>query len=364
VGWGNIRANGHPNGRRWRQLVCLGCHGYFLETLGTPLHGKQVDPDKLVWAIAALAEGLGMRAVARVFETDPNTVLTWLVEAAEHLEAFSRYCLHDLYVEQVQMDELFALLSAVKDGAVSERQALKRLSRSPQWVWVAMDPGCKLMLTVEVGDRTLVMAQRLVHQVTQVLVPACAPLFLPDGFREYVIALVTHDGRWMQAERRQATGLTPKPRWMPPPHLLYAQVVKSYRRRRIVGVKHRVIFGAAETIESILAQRGWTINTSFVERLNLGFRQHVAAIGRRVNTLCKHEAGLRQQLTLFRVCHNFVLPHASLRLPLPEPEPGTSAIKRWQPRTPAMAAGLTDRIWSVRAVLMYRVPPWPQPQMG
>src|SRR5207237_6424422 len=91
VGWGNIRANGHPNGRRWRQLVCLGCRGYFLETLGTPLHAKQVDPDKLVWALAALAEGLGIRAVARVFEADPNTVLGWLVEAADHLAAFSRH---------------------------------------------------------------------------------------------------------------------------------------------------------------------------------------------------------------------------------------------------------------------------------
>ena len=128
VDWGNIRANGHPNGRRWRQLVCLGCRRYFLETVGTPLHGKQVDPDKLVWAVAALAEGLGIRAVARVFETDPNTVLGWLMEAADHLEAFSRHFLRDLDVEQVQMDELFAVLSAVKDGEVAEAEAIKRLS--------------------------------------------------------------------------------------------------------------------------------------------------------------------------------------------------------------------------------------------
>src|SRR5262245_47361077 len=105
VGFGNIRANGHPTGRRWRQLVCLGCRGYFLETHGTPVHGKQVDPDTLVWALAALAEGLGIRAVARVFEVNPNTVLGWLGDAAEHLEAFSRYGLHDVDVEQVQMEE-------------------------------------------------------------------------------------------------------------------------------------------------------------------------------------------------------------------------------------------------------------------
>ncbi len=365
IGLGNIRANGHPNGRRWRQLHCRSCHGYFLETHGTPLHAKQVDVDKLVWAITAVAEGLGIRAVARVFETDPTPVLRWLVEAAEHLEAFSRYHLRDLHVEQVQMDELFALLSAVKEGEVTEAQAVKRLSRSPHWVWVAMDPVCKLILAVDVGDRTLAMAQRLVHQVTQVLALDCAPLFLTDGFREYLMALVGHYGQWMQPERRQAKGPRPKPRWMPLPQLLYAQVVKSYRRRRITGVKHRVVFGARETIESILAKRGWKINTSFIERLPLDFRQHVAAIGRRVNTLCKHEAGLRQQLAVFQAYHNFCLPHASLRLPLPElemlTEPGS--IKRWRQQTPAMAAGLTDRVWSVREVLRYRVPPWPQPQV-
>jgi hypothetical protein len=70
--------------------------------------------------------------------------------------------------------------------------------------------------------------------------------------------------------------------------------------------------------------------------------------------------------SLFHAYHNFMLPHASLRLPLPELEPisKSGAIKRWQPRTPAMAAGLTDRVWSVREVLMCRVPPWPQAQMG
>jgi IS1 family transposase len=239
---------------------------------------------------AALAEGLGIRTVARVFEVDPNTVLGWLVEAADHLEAFSHHFLRDLVVGQVQMDELFALLSAVKDGEVSKRQAIKRLSRSPHWVWVAMDPVCKLILSVDVGDRTLAMAQRLVHQVTQVLAPECAPLFLTDGFREYLSALVTHYGEWMQPKRRQAKGPQPKPRRMPGPGLLYAQVVKSYRRRRITAGTHRVVFGARETIESILAKRGWKISTSLIERLNLDFRQHVAAIGRRVNTLCKAEA--------------------------------------------------------------------------
>ena len=59
------------------------------------------------------------------------------------------------------------------------------------------------------------------------------------------------------------------------------------------------------------------------------------------------------------VYYNFCLPHASLRIPfaLPEPTHGTGSAKRWQPRTPAMAAGLTDHVWTLREVLLFRVPP-------
>jgi IS1 family transposase len=363
VGLGNLQANGHPSGGPWRQLHCTACKGYFQETHGTLFHGKRVAPDLLVWAVGALVEGLGIRAVARVFEVDPNTVLQWLVEAAEQLQAFSQYFLHDVRVTQVQLDELFALLRAVKDGEVSEAEALTRLSRSPHWVWVAIDPVTKLLLTIDIGDRTLAMAQRVVHQVVQVLAPGCVPLFLTDGFKEYTTALLTHFGQWVHLPRSQATGPAPKPRWMPLPQLLYAQVIKTVRRRRLVRVSHRVVFGTLGAIQQVLAAHDWQINTAFVERVNLTIRQHVAAVGRRVTTLCKHEAGLRQQLALYHVYSNFCLPHTSLRQPLSHPEPtnGSGSAKQWRPCTPAMAAGLTDHVWTLREVLLFRVPPWPQP---
>src|SRR5256884_1102690 len=174
VGWGNIRANGHPTGGSWRQLLCVACRRYFLETLGTLFYGKRTSVELIVRVIACLAEGLGIRGTARVFEVDPDTVLAWLVEAAEQLHAFSRHVLHDVHVRQVQLDELFALLSAVQDGEVSKAEAIERLERSPQWVWVAMDPESKLLLALDVGERTLALAQRVVHQVGQVLAPDCA----------------------------------------------------------------------------------------------------------------------------------------------------------------------------------------------
>jgi IS1 family transposase len=366
-GWpgrGNIHANGHPGGKPWRQLQCTQCHTYFQETHGTLFQGKRVSPQMLVWATAALAEGLGIRPVARVFEVDPNTVLQWLVEAAEHLKTFSQYFLHDVRVTQVQLDELYALLSAVRVGEVSEAEAIHRLSCSPHWVWVAIDPVSKLLLTIDVGERTVAMAQWIVHQLVQVLAPDCVPLFMTDGFKEYATALLAHFGQWVQPSRRRAIGPAPRPRWMPLPQLLYAQVVKSYRRRRLARVCHRVVFGTLAAIEQILTAQGWHINTAFIERVNLTTRQHVAAVGRRVMTLCKDEEGLHQQLALYQTYYNFCLPHASLRLPLPQPEPtnGNGSAKYWRPRTPAMAAGLTDHVWTLRDVLLFRVPPWPQPQ--
>jgi IS1 family transposase len=256
------------------------------------------------------------------------------------------------------------VLRELKTGAISAEEAIKRLERSPCWVWTAMDPKRKLLVVVDVGSRTLAMAQRVVPQVTQGLAPGCVRLFLTDGFKEYRTAILTHVGSWLQPERRQDKGPMPKPRGMPLPVLLYAQIVKSYRRRRIVGVKHRVGFGPQLAIEQVRAACGWTCNTAFVERLNLASRQRVAALGRRGNTLCQGEAGLRDQLALFHVYHDVVLPHASWRQALAEPMAtnGRGSAKLWRPCTPVMAAGLTDHVWSLKEVWFYRVPPWPQAQ--
>ena len=266
-GWlarGNIRANGHPGGQPWRQLQCVSCDGYFSETHGTIVHGKRASVELIVRVIACLAEGLGVRGTARVFEIDPNTVLGWLVEAAEQLKAFSAYFLHELQLNQVQLDELYAVLSEVRDGDMGEAEAIARLSRSPHWVWTAIDPESKLLLSAQVGERTLAMAQAMLHQLAQLLAPGCVPFFLSDGYPHYLTTIVTHFGHWVPPPRCQARGPAPKPRWMPLPELLYAQVVKTVRKRRLVEVKHRVVFGTPAAVAKVLAACGWQINTAWL----------------------------------------------------------------------------------------------------
>jgi len=218
-------------------------------------------------------------------------------------------------------------------------------------------PVSKLMLTFVVSDRSLVCAQLLIHAIVCLLAPGCMPLFLSDQWSSYATALLTHFGHWVQIPQRYPRGRRPKPRWQPLPGLHYAQVVKE-------RVKGRVVYGSRQTIETILKNSGIgkVINTAFIERLNLSIRQGVAALGHKVARLTKTDAGLKDLLSLWQAYYNFCLSHVTLRLYLPEPQPtkGSSSPKKWQPRTPAMAAGVTDHIWPMEELLLFRVPPWRQ----
>jgi IS1 family transposase len=284
-------------------------------------------------------------------------VQSWLGAAAEQLSAFASHFLVDLEPQQVQLDEVYASLAHLLE-ADSE---LVEFKQGSSWVWTVMDPVTKLLLVVVVGERSLAVAQAVVHQVKQRLGVDCLPIFLTDGLAHYKTAILTHFGQWVQPA--SASAETPlKPRWFPLPGLLYAQVIKQVRGRRLVRVKQRVIFGGREQLKAKLEQWGWKINTAFVERLNLTIRHHIAALGRRVLRRAQAPLGLEQQASLFLVYYNFCMGHASLRLALVEHQTtrGKGSLKKWQQRTPAMAAGLTDHLWSLREVLLYRVPPWPQ----
>ena len=359
LGLGNIRANGHPSGGRWRQLECSSCHQTFLETINTIFYGKRVAVETIWQVLKALAEGLDIRATARVFELDPNTVESWLGQAAQHLTAVSHYLIHDLKLSQVQVDELWALL-----GQSEAELGDQRRRRSQGWVWVGIDPVSKLMLAYVVGDRSLAYAQLLIHAIAALLAPGCVPLFLSDQWSAYEAALLTHFGQWFQPSRRFSQGRPPQPRWQPRPELHYVQLVKQRVKGRVVRVTYRVVYGSLERVQALLKASGvaQVINTAFIERLNLSIRQHVAALGRKVISFAKTETGLRHQLSLWQAYYNFCLPHLALRLPLPEPQPtkGKGSPKKWQPRTPATAAGVTDHLWRLEELLLIRVPPGPQ----
>ena len=253
-------ANGHPSGGLWRQFYCKVCGRYFLETHGTVFFGRRQAVPMLLLVLAALVEGMGIRAAGRVFGLDPNTVESWLVLAAKQLMVFAAHVMVDLELEQVQLDEIFASLAHLLESGIK----FGELSESSSWLWTAMDPVSKLLLVMVVGDHSLAVAQAVVHQVKRRLAAHCLPLFLTDGLAHYKTALLTHFGRWVLP-----SGASVKPRWFPMPGLVYAQVIKTVSGGRLVRVKQRLVFGCLEQVRARLDRWGWKINTAFVERLNL-----------------------------------------------------------------------------------------------
>ena len=176
---------------------------------------------------------MGIRSTSRILDMDANTVENWLEQGAKHMEAVSNYLIHNLHLNQVQVDELWTLLG--------KRDELAPQERNTRWIWSAIDSESKLWLGFVIGDRSLEAAQVFIHQVSQLLAPGCVPLFLSDRWKPYAVALLTHFGHWVHIASEH--GRRRLPRWMPLPGLRYAQVVKRRVKRRIVYVSQKVVYG-------------------------------------------------------------------------------------------------------------------------
>ena len=148
------------------------------------------------------------------------------------------------------------------------------------------------------------------------------------------------------------TGRPGRPRLILPATVLLAQVIKSHQGRRLVDVTRRVVSGTAEAVaDATAATRGGTpINTSYSARLNATFRAARAPLTRRGRRLAHDAALLTSGMGVAGTTYNFCWPHARLRLP-------ARGGRKWQERTPAMAAGLTDHGWTMEEMLRYRVLP-------
>jgi hypothetical protein len=145
-----------------------------------------------------------------------------------------------------------------------------------------------------------------------------------------------------------------RPRLVLPPTVLLAQVIKHAQKRRVVGVTQRVMLGSAQAVATVLAatHSGRQINTAYIERLNATFRACLVPLTRRGRRLVRDVSLLQAGMFLVGTAYNFCWGHRSLRV-----RAGPRGL--WQERTPAMAAGLTDHIWSLQEVLCYQVPPAP-----
>ena len=332
----------HGQAERIQTFRCQACRTTFSARRHTPLYRLKTPSHHVAMVLSALAEGLDASAAERVFGYRQTTITTWLTRAGGHAEIFHDRFFRNLHVPHFQLDELRTRL---------------RCATQVLWLWLAIDPLTKILPVLQLGPRTQHMAHVLIHALRESLAPGCLPLFTSDGLNLYFYALTAHFGQWLQVVCR---GRNVR-QWQIAAGLIYGQVKKSYRRRKLVRVTHVMRLGTEPALKAALQGLGFSgrLNTAFIERVNLTVRHGVAALARRTWATAQQSPSLLAHLEWWRAYYHFVRPHESLRVRLGQPRErgGKRLAQRYRQRTPAMAAGRTARRWTASEVLSCPLPP-------
>jgi hypothetical protein len=319
-----------------RRYRCRTCGKTFSERKGTAVQGLKHPVETVVLVTTLLAYGCPVQAIVAAFGLDERTVRAWLRRAGAHCQAVHEAVIGGsrLDLEQVQADEI-----KVKTQGGSVWMALAVMVRTRLWLGGVVSPK---------RDRALIGA--LVGGLRAMAL--CRPLLLAvDGLASYVQA-------FQAAFRSPLPGRGPgRPRLIAWPDIAIVQVVK-HRAGHALAIQRRIVQGSATLVAHLvrLSQGTGGINTAFIERLNATFRQRLACLTRRGRALARSPQTLRAAMFLVGTVYNFCTLHQSLRLPLLI---GARGHRHWVPRTPALAAGLTDHRWSVLELLTFKVPPSP-----
>ena len=334
TGQGNIGIHS----RQEKRFICTQCRTTFTTTKGTALYRLRTSTETVTQVVTLMAHGCPLQAIVVAFGVDERTVAAWLQRAGVQGQAVQEHVVeHPRALGQVQADEI----RVKKQGGVV-------------WMALAMMVSTRLWLAGEVRERRdMTLIRHLIERVR-----ACAlrrpMLFCTDGLSSYIRAIRETFRDPVHA------GVLGRPRLCPWRHICIAQVVKRYVKRRVVEVERRIIAGTPARVETLRrrSQGDGVINTAYIERLNATFRERLASLTRRSRALARGTPTLRHGMYLIGTVYNFCTYHASLRLT----SPGIS--RRYVPRTPAMAAGITDHCWTIHELLSFHVPPphWRPPK--
>src|SRR5579885_311924 len=327
-GQGNITVKDSLTSR----FQCKTCGKSFTARKGTVLYRLQTKEATVLLVLALLAYGCPPQAIVRAFGLDERTVARWQKKAGAHCQSVHAHLVEDQprHLGFVQADEI----------------RVKFQTRLVVWMALAIQVSTRLWLGGAISvqrDKHLIV--RLVAKVR-----ACAlygPLLLvTDGLASYASA-------WQKAFRTPVfTGKKGRPQLLAWPEIIIGQVLKQYQKGHVVGGAHRLVQDTQAQMQALLPI-GQVLNTAYIERLNATFRQRLGSLVRRSRCLLRQTPTLEAGMYLVGCVYNFCTPHKSLRQALPE------GRHQWVERTPAMAAEITDAVWTVAELLTYRVPPPP-----
>jgi IS1 family transposase len=262
--------------------------------------------------VRGLIDGASIRAIARMTQTDKDTVTKILVEVGEFCSIYQDHALRNLSCTRIEADEIWSFVGA-KEGNATKPE------HGDIWTFTAMCADSKLMLSWLVGSRAFSarpfmqdVASRLAHRVQ----------LSTDAFRPYPGAVEAAFG-WNGCDyatirkKYKEAGRTSKGRYSPSAELQSVEVVK--------------VMGNPQDSK---------VSTSYVERSNLSMRMNMRRFTRLTNAFSKKAENHAHAVSLHFMAHNFLRAHGTL----------TKAAKGYK-TTPAMACGLTDHVWSVEEML-------------
>src|SRR5213083_2987957 len=318
IGQGNIGIHS----RKEQRFICTACRKTFTATKGTALYRLRTSAETVSLVVTLMAHGCPLQAIVVAFGFDERTVAAWWARSGRQGQA-----VQECVVEQprdlghVQADEI----RVKKQGGIV-------------WMALAMMVKPRLWLGGEVSEqRDMPLIRRLIERVKRCA--ARRPLLVcTDGLVSYIRAI-------RETFREPAhTGQGGRPRLRRWRHVLLAQVVKRYERRRVVETERRIVDGTPARVETLRrrSQGDGVINTAYIERLNATFRACLAPLARRCRALARHTLTLHEGMFVVGTVYNLCTPHESL--------------SHAQQTTPAMAAGITDHCWTMHELLAFHVP--------
>ena len=318
--------NGVQGPHKIQLLRCQACRCGFSSRRNTPLYYLKTNVERIEMCLWLLAEGVDIAVLVRFTRHVDATLSRWLERAGRHSERLHQQLFVNLDLAYVQIDELKAPIVGDKEN----------------WLWAAIEPLTKIVPAIHVGKRSNDDAMVFIHQLVLCLAPGCVPAFTSDGLRQYFFALTAHFGYWRWPKSLRG--------WVVSSQLLYGQLVKQRGKKRAAGQPFAVIrmkVGRLKDLVDHLRSLGLTgtIQTAIIERFNLTARHGVAPLSRRTWSKARSVEALTLHVQWWRLYYHFSREHESLRVRVP------GLRRRYRARSPAMAAGLTDRLWSVGDLL-------------
>ena len=301
------------------------------------MEGLRTPTELVVTIVILLAYGCPVQAIVHAYGVDERTVATWQKRAGTHCQQ-----VHQSIVEQGKV-------------AASHVQADEMRAKGRNlviWMGMAIDATSRLWMAGVVSvDRDRQRADRFLQQVRRCCHFVQGLLICTDGWNAYPKSILRAFRE--KVKRTPGRGRCCLEVW---PDLCIATIIKQTKKKRVVEVTRRLTRGSKEKAQELLQKTaGWKpFNTSLSERFHATMRERLASLARKCRHAVHRLETLEAGMYLIGCSYNFCWPHQEL-----------SATKHYgRPCTPAMAAGLTDHLWSVYELLSYKIAPapWSEPK--